>query len=401
MIERLRSVRFGRMSLSPFAFLRGAAAVMARDLARTPTTGLRVQMCGDAHLSNFGLYATPERNQVFDANDFDETLPGPWEFDVKRLATSLIIVGRQNGLSRADGRASALASVRGYRSAMANYAGLRYLDTWYAHLDVHAAPAELHKLGRKLINRTVDRARSRTGLQAFPKLVHRVGSDYRIRERAPLIVHYADRAESALSRTLFQRYLATLPDERRMLLDRYHVADVAQKVVGVGSVGTRCSVVLLMADTDVEDPIFLQVKEANASVHEPQVGASEYANHAQRVVVGQRLIQEASDVLLGWGNLEGRDYYVRQLRDMKLSTEIASLGPRALVGQAELCGAALARAHARTGDPAAIAGYLGDGDGFDEAVADFALAYADQTERDHAALVRAIRRGRVPAQVDV
>ncbi|MGP8077065.1 MAG: DUF2252 domain-containing protein [Thermoplasmata archaeon] len=400
-IPSLVPIRYGRMATSPFAFLRGSAAVMARDLSATPTTGIRVQLAGDAHLSNFGIFATPERDRVFDVNDFDETLPGPWEWDVKRLTTSLVLLGRQNRCSRSEVRRVVRTAVRSYRQLMGTFARMRYLDTWYSHLDLDSAPRLVRREGRKVIGGAVKRARARTGVHAFPRLVEAIGSRYRIRDEPPLIVHYPEAAEEEAARSFYERYVASLPDERRMLLERYGLVDVAQKVVGVGSVGTSCSVMLLMGDRDVEDPLILQLKQAFPSVLEPYAGASPFLSPAQRVVTGQHLIQEASDILLGWGRMRGRDLYVRQLRDMKFSSEVAQLGADALLGHGELCGAALARAHARTGDPAEIAGYLGERDLFDRAVGRFAEAYADQTERDHVALLKAIRRGRVHARLDL
>ena len=388
------------MSTSPFAFLRGSASLMAADLATTPVTGLRAQLCGDAHLGNFGVFGTPERDAVFDVNDFDETLAGPWEWDVKRLAVSLVAAGRQNGFSRGEIRRAALTAVRCYRESMSSFAGMRYLDVWYSRIDLSSLSSEVKRHGRKLVGRAVDRARRQDSLHVFPKLAHRVRGGYRIREDLPLIAHYRESADAESSRTFYDRYLRSLPDERRQLLDRYHLVDVAQKVVGVGSVGTVCSILLLMGDSDVEDPWFLQLKEAGPSALEPYAGSSPYPNHAERVVHGQHLIQEASDAFLGWSSLGSRDFYVRQLRDMKFSSDITTLGPRAFVGQAQLCGAALARAHARSGDPALLSGYLGERDVFDRAIARFAEAYADQTERDYRTLLKAIRQGRLSARVD-
>lgn len=389
------------MSLSPFAFYRGSASVMAQDLDTTPTSGSRAQLCGDGHMSNFGVFATPERDRVFDVNDFDETLPGPWEWDVKRLATSLVLAGRHNDFPPTASRKATRTALRAYRRSMQTFSTARYLDTWYSHIDRRTVAARTSREGRRVIEQAVRRARRRTVLHAFPKLVRTVRGRYRIRDDPPLIVHYRNPADERQSRAFFESYLKTLPDERRALLDRYHIVDVAQKVVGVGSVGTVCAVLLLMGDRDVEDPLFLQLKQARASVLEPFAGASRYENHAERVVVGQHLIQEASDIFLGWSRLQSRDFYFRQLRDMKFSTDVATLRPKALVGWAELCGAALARAHARTGDPAFISGYLGNKDAFDLAVTKFAEEYADQTARDYGQLLRAIRRGQVPAQVDV
>lgn len=397
-IPALLPIRYGRMAASPFAFLRGAASVMAQDLATTPTTRRTVQLCGDAHLGNFGIFASPERALVFDANDFDETLRGPWEWDVKRLATSLFLAARQEGFPKDAAREAARTAVRAYRKSIRAFAQMRYLDVWYSHIELESAD-EMRVGGpeRDLLSRAVKQARSRTGLHAFPKLVRAVRGGYRIRDDPPLIVHYQDPARSVESRLFFDRYLDSLPDDRRVLLDRYHVADVAQKVVGVGSVGTACSVVLLVADPDVADPLLLQLKEATASVLEAHLPASPYANHAERVVQGQHLIQEASDVFLGWSRLRSRDFYVRQLLDMKFSYDVTVLGPEQYLAQASLCGRTLARAHARTGDAAGIAGYLGGGGAFDAAVTRFAEAYSEQTVLDHARLVQAIRRHRVIA----
>ncbi|HEY1197492.1 MAG TPA: DUF2252 domain-containing protein [Thermoplasmata archaeon] len=400
-LPALLPIRYGRMSLSPFAFLRGAAVVMAHDLATTPVTGLQAQLCGDAHVSNFGIFGTPERHQVFDVNDFDETLPGPWEWDVKRLATSLVVAGRQNRYGRSGAREAARAAVRSYREMMAEFAGMRYLDTWYFHFDLESPSLPAGWNPRRLIGRGVARARRRTSLHAFPKMARAVRGRYRIRDDPPLIVHYKDPAAFEESRSFYHRYLATLPDDRRMLLDRYHIVDVAQKVVGVGSVGLACSVLLLMGDSDVEDPLFLQLKQATSSALEPFLGPSAYSNHAERVVVGQHQVQEASDIFLGWSRLRSRDFYVRQLRDMKFSYDLSALGAREFVALATLCGTSLARAHARTGDPAQISGYLGNRGLFDEAVTTFAETYADQTQRDYQALLDAIRKGRVAADVDV
>ena len=390
------------MARSPFAFLRGAAAVMARDLGQGPRSGLKVQLAGDAHVANFGVFGTPERDLVFDVNDFDETLPGPWEWDVKRLATSLVLAAQEIGSDRLAGHRIAVRAVRTYREAMAAFAARPYLDTWYFHLDRDAVAAWMKRHQEKFVDRTFGGgARRRPDVHAFPRFVQRSAKGLRIRDDPPLIVHYSDAADLETSRAFYDGYRRTLPDERRMLLERYEVADVAQKVVGVGSVGTVCSVVLLTADRDPEDTVFLQVKEAMASALEPYVGASRYASHGERVVVGQHLIQEASDIFLGWSRLGAREFYVRQLRDMKIATDVDALTPKALLQHGALCAAALARAHARTGDPAAISGYLGKADVFDHAVADFAEEYADQTRKDHAALLRAIRQGRVPAKTGV
>ena len=397
-VGSLLPIRYARMALSPFGFLRGAAGIMARDLSGTPCTGLRVQLIGDAHAANFGWFATPERDQVFDANDFDETIAGPWEWDLKRLCTSLVLVGRENDLAGKVVRQAARTAAGAYRTRMHALARMRYLDAWYCHLDLAETKHEVGGEGVRLFRRELSTARRRTNFQAFPRLTKRSVGGARIRDASPLLHHFTHAADEAMVREALRRYRTTLPVERRVLLDRYRLVDVAQKIVGVGSVGTRCAIGLFLADPDMVEPLFLQVKEAVASVHEPYLGPSPYGNHAERVVVGQRLIQEASDIFLGWGRSGSRDFYVRQLRDMKLVSDLSALGPHHLLGQAQLCGAALARAHARTGDPAALAGYLGKGDGFDQAIALFAEAYADQTERDHAALERAIASGRVPAK---
>ena len=396
---RLLPIRYARMAHSPFEFLRGSAVLMTHDLAGGPTTGFRVQLCGDAHLNNFGILATPERNAVFDVNDFDETLPGPWEWDVKRLATSIVVAAREHRFARSTGRRAVRRTVRTYREAMLRYASMRFVDVWYDHLDRDQIDRHVSRLARREVGLDVQRARRRTAIEAFPRLARRTGRGYRIRDDPPLIVHYPPSDAHDRMTHLYERYLRSLPDERRSLLDHYSVVDVAQKVVGVGSVGTACSVLLLLGDPDVEDPVFLQSKQALPSALERYLGRSPYPNHAERVVVGQRLIQEASDIFLGWSRLRSEDFYVRQLRDMKFSPDVADATPRSLVGKGELCGAALARAHARTGDAPAIAGYLGTKDVFDEAVVRYAEAYATQVERDYRAMLAAIRHGRLPGSV--
>jgi len=333
---------------------------------------------------------------VFDLNDFDEAVLGYWEWDLKRLTTSIVLAGRQNGFTVPGNRRAVRRAVRSYRESMGRYASMRFLEIWYDHLDERGIAKHVDRVTRHEVSAAMRRARHRTSLQAFPKLARAVGKGFRIRDDPPLIVHYPRARTVEESSRLFDRYVASLPEERRTLLERYSVADVAQKVVGVGSVGTACSIILLLGDPDVADPLFLQVKQALPSVLERYVGASPYPNHAERVVVGQRLIQEASDVFLGWSRLGPQDFYVRQLRDMKLTPDIADATPRSLAGKGELCGAALARAHARTGDAAAISGYLGEKDVMDEAIVRFAEAYADQTEADARALGRAIKAGRVP-----
>ena len=398
-LPELIPVRYGRMIPSPFVFFRGAAAIMAADLAHTPTTGVRVQSCGDAHLMNFGAFATPERRMIFDINDFDETLPAPWEWDIKRLATSFLIASRSNGFSEADARKAALRCVRSYRERMAEFAQMRTLEVWYARLDLETIlPSIKDQEAQKRLERRVQKAEASEVHEVdFPKLVTVEKGEPKIRDNPPLIYHLSEQAGPKFEARVadaFARYRESLPDERRVLLDRYQRKDLAMKVVGVGSVGTFCAVTLMMADVD--DPLFLQVKEAGMSVLEPYAGKSIYANHGQRVVTGQRLMQSASDMFLGWTEgREGRHFYVRQLHDMKIKLLVELFTPSVMVQYAEYCGWALARAHARAGQPAMIAGYLGKGDQFDEALADFATAYAQQNELDYKALVRAVQQGRI------
>ncbi len=408
-VPELVPIRYGRMSLSPFAFLRGSAGVMASDLAKTPVSGIRMQICGDAHLSNFGFFATPERNLVFDVNDFDETLPGPWEWDVKRLAASIVVAGRQNGYTAQENRQSVVVSIQEYHKLMQQMASMCALDVWYQHTSIEGLMEMVKRKEQERLQKQVGKARQRTNLGAFPKMAEVVDGQYRIKDQPPLIVHFEDQGdvkktqeyEAESIKEYLAAYVQTLPDNRRVLLSRYHFVDIARKVVGVGSVGTRTWVVLLMAGGDGDDPLFLQVKEADASVLEPYVGNSLYRNHGERVVQGQRLMQEASDIFLGWTHGDVTDLYVRQLRDMKLSEDIATMTKKDFDQYARWCAMALARAHARSGDPAQISGYLGSSDLFEQAIALFAEAYADQTERDHAALLAAIKAGRIQAEVDV
>ena len=411
-LKNLVPIRYGRMSLSPFAFLRGSAGVMASDLAKTPVSGIQAQLCGDAHLSNFGVYASPERRQVFDVNDFDETLAGSWEWDVKRLAASVVVAGRQNGYPAQESRQAVLRCLQSYRENMQQFALMNHLDVWYFHLDVEGILAMARGMAgrkelQKRVERASERASKRTRIETFPKLTEAVNSQYRIKDEPPLIYHYdpldtgRDDLDAEEWRAMVREYLASLPDERRMMIFRYRSVDIAQKVVGVGSVGTRCAIVLALGGAEGDDPLFMQIKEASASVLEPYAGASPYANHGERVVIGQRLMQAASDVLLGWTTFNGKDYYVRQLRDMKFSAEVETMDPVLFTAYVQLCAATLARAHARTSDPAQISGYLGNKDVFDQAIASFAEVYADQTERDHAALLTAIKEGRVQAQTGV
>lgn len=400
---QLVPIRFGRMMQSPFAFYRGSAAVMAADLASTPVSGIHVQICGDAHLSNFGGFATPERRVIFDINDFDETLPGPWEWDIKRLTTSFVLAGRHIRLSEADTVRAVRAASQSYRERMADYAQMRALDVWYDAIDVDRFLKEVDsEETRERVQERLKRTREKNTPEfLFPKFVEHKGSTPTIADDPPLIFHpTADVAPGIESgyREGFASYRASLSEHVRTLFDRYQFCDLAMKVVGVGSVGTQCAVALFMASDD--DPVFLQVKEANASVLEPYVGRSRHANHGERVVVGQRLMQSASDLFLGWGKgANRRDYYVRQLRDMKMSAVIEDFSAADMRAYGRVCGWALARAHARSGDAAMVAGYMGSSEVFDDALCDFAVEYADQTERDYKAFVKAVRDGRIEAIV--
>ena len=401
-------IRFGRMSASPFAFYRGSAALMAADLAKTTTSGIRVQACGDAHLMNFGGFATPERNIIFDINDLDETLPAPFEWDLKRLAASVVIAAQHLRLRDSDAARAATDLVREYRERMANYASMRALDVWYDRIDLAryedraADPAVLNEV-RKRAGERIEQARRKTQPDfLYPKLVSQEGSKPRIKDEPPLIFHPTAEQAPGLATgatDVIAAYRESLPEHTRTLFDRYHFFDYAVKVVGVGSVGTVCGVCLFMAADD--DPLFLQVKEARPSVLEPYAGKSLHANHGQRVVVGQRIMQTASDVFLGWTRTKtGRDVYVRQLRDMKISPIIEDGDPGLLRQYGRMCAQALARAHARSGDAAVMAGYMGSGQTFDDAIGEFAVEYADQNRADHRAFVRAIREGRIEAIVE-
>jgi len=396
-LPELVPIRHGRMMKSPFTFYRGAALNMAADLAATPTMGVRVQACGDAHLLNFGVYATPERRLIFDINDLDETLPAPWEWDVKRLAASFVLACRSNGLSEDDARDAVLSCVRSYREHMSEFSRMRALDVWYASLDVEGALSQIKNTeGRKRLRKRLAKARKQTVLEHdFPKLADTASESVTIKDNPPLIYHWHEfrkREYEANIRQGFARYLDSLPEERRILLDRFEIKDMAVKVVGVGSVGTFCAILLLMAAED--DPLFLQIKEANTSVLEAYAGKSVYPNHGERVVRGCLLIQSASDLFLGWteGKL-GRQFYVRQLRDMKIKPLVELFAAADMLQYAEFCGFTLARAHARSGEPALISGYLGQSDSFDRAIAAFSAAYADQSEKDHAVLMKAVRSG--------
>ncbi len=413
-LPELVPVRYGRMLVSPFAYFRGAALPMATDLTATPVTGFIVQACGDAHLSNFGVFGSPERRLVFDMNDFDETLPGPWEWDVKRLAASIEVAARENGFTRKERRNILLAAVGQYRQAIRGFAEMTNLDVWYSHADLDQLRMEL-KSGltarmRKRVDEGLAKARTNDSMRALAKLTTIVDGQHRIVADTPLIVptsdllarpDYAGLEEQIPE--LLKAYRRTLREDSAVLLGRYELADVAMKVVGVGSVGTRCWIALMLGGGD-SDPLFLQVKEAEKSVLSVFAGAGEYGNQGQRVVVGQRFTQAASDIFLGWMRIrhgaDGRshDYYVRQLRDWKFSIDVGAMVPGGMRRYGALCGWTLARAHARTGDRIAIASYLGSAAVFDNAIADFAAAYADQTERDYAGLVSAAETGRITAE---
>jgi uncharacterized protein (DUF2252 family) len=396
-------LRYGRMLQTPFTFYRGSAGVMAADLARTPATGIHVQACGDAHLLNFGGFATPERRLLFDINDLDETLPAPWEWDLKRLVASFVLAARANRLSDRDGQDAATACAGSYRRAMRDFAGMDVLDTWYARLDEAAYLAMLPKYQKAVLSKRIAKATARSSSElVFPKLVETAGEQPHIRDTPPTIFHQegARAAEYlAMCQEVLAKYRATLADDRRVLFDRYQLVDAAIKVVGIGSVGTLCMVALMMSIAG--HPFFLQIKEANASVLEAYAGKSAYAHHGERVVQGQRLMQPASDLFLGWATgQKGRQFYLRQLRDVKLSPLVETYDAEMLSIYGKACGWVLARAHAKAGDPWTISGYLGRQDEFDEAMGKFALAYADQAERDHAALAAAVRAGTIDVNLE-
>jgi uncharacterized protein (DUF2252 family) len=417
------------MMVSPFTFYRGAARIMAADLAGTPAAGLGAQLCGDAHLSNFGVFASPERRLIFDLNDFDETLPGPFEYDVKRMAASFVIAGRNNGFAKADVRAAALASVNAYREAMAGFARMSTMGIWYAHMpedqlvkfiddavaqlakeEKKAKKAKSEKVAKEAARRArknLAKAHSRDSVQALSKLGELVDGQYRIVSQPPVIVPARDLAATfglSMDQIMpalhdqFRAYRATLPDDRRRLLERFEIVDAARKVVGVGSVGTRAFIVLLQG-RDAQDPLFLQIKEATASALEGYLPRSRYRQHGERVVQGQRMMQATSDIFLGWtkGLDVRRHFYWRQLRDMKGSALVELMAPVTLMYYGQMCGWTLARAHARSGDPVAVAEYLGGDDAFDQSIIDFCERYADQNERDYEEFVKAIRSGRLEA----
>jgi uncharacterized protein (DUF2252 family) len=405
-------IRYGRMLVSPFTFYRGAAYVMATDLAGMPRTGLHAQLCGDAHLSNFGGFAAPDRRLTFDINDFDETLPGPFEWDLKRLVASFAVAGRSNGFDTARRQPINLMVTRAYREAMADFAAMRTFDVWYSRVDIDEDArqwaSQLSPVALKRFEQNLAKARSKDSLKAFAKLTRIVDGEPRFVSDPPLIVPARDlpgvSGEQLLEsmRTLIRDYRETLQGDRRHLLERFRFVDLARKVVGVGSVGTRAWIVLLMGRDDT-DPLVLQAKEAQASVLEPYLGKSEFRTHGQRVVEGQYLMQAASDTMLGWirsTGLDGveRDFYLRQLWDSKVSALVDLMKPPTMMLYARACGQTLARAHARSGDPVAISSYLGTSSSFDKALATFAEVYADQNERDYKALKRAAREGRIPVE---
>jgi uncharacterized protein (DUF2252 family) len=405
-VQKLLPVRYARMMESPFAFLRGAAAVMVADLAGVPTTGLRVQACGDCHLLNFGVYASPEGRAIFDINDFDETLPAPFEWDVKRLAASLVLAGRHAGLPERTSAKAARAAVRAYREKLADLARLDPMAAWLTRIDVLEVieGQDDEKLREREMRRLTQSDTVRSPYQDFPKLVGMARGAWRIKDNPPLIFHFDELGEGEhgiTAHAVFGRYRETLPEERRVLFDRYRLVDCAFKVVGVGSVGTFCAIGLFM--TPDEAPLFLQIKEAQNSVLAASAGASAYANQGQRVVVGQRVMQTASDAFLGWTDdgPDGRQFYIRQLKDKKLASIGEMMERDALRFYSELCGTTLARAHARSGDAALISGYLGSSEAFDAALQEFAVDYADQSERDHRRLAEAIRAGRIEANLDL
>jgi len=412
-VPELVPIRYGRMLVSPFTFYRGAAYLMASDLAGIPRTSMSVQLCGDAHLANFGVFAAPDRRLVFSINDFDETLPGPFEWDVKRLVTSFAVAGRDRGFDAAERESVNLAVALAYRRSMADFAGMRTMEVWTSRLDTDEIErrwvSQMDKQAQKRYARNVAKARSKDSVRAFKKLVTLVDGEPRLIGDPPLIVPLEDllpdleyHQVADAFRALLRSYQRSLQGDHRRLLARYRFLGAARKVVGVGSVGTRAWVVLMLGN-DMSDPLFLQAKEAQPSVLEPFLGKSKYTNHGQRVVEGQRLMQAASDVMLGWLRSDGidgvtRDFYVRQMWDGKGSAIIEAMDPATLAAYGRLCGWTLARAHARSGDPVAISSYLGTSDRFDRSIASFAELYADQNERDYAALRDAVDQGRVAAE---
>jgi uncharacterized protein (DUF2252 family) len=394
-LEDLIPIRYSRMLASPFSFLRGSAALMADDLSRTPSSSIYVQACGDCHLLNFGAYATPERKLVFDINDFDETLPAPWEWDIKRLATSFVVAAEDSQLSMASAQRIAKTCVQSYRENMRAYSKQSPLEVWYGHLDLakfaKEAPNKTTKLYRESL---IKKAEKQVAEYLFPKITTEINGDKRLIDNPPLIYHLDDEWMDKMARPAVESYRASLSHDRKVLLDRYQLKDIVVKVVGIGSVGTRCFVALFM--TPDGDPLLLQIKEARNSVLEPYAGKSEYQQHGERVVVGQRLTQSSSDVFLGWmRGPKGKDFYVRQLRDMKVSFSVQDITPTRLKRYATYCGQALARSHAKSGNAALISGYLGKSDVFDKAVSMFAMEYAEQNKRDYEELARAAKTGKI------
>ena len=407
LLTQLIPIKYGRMMQSPFTFYRGAAAIMAADLARTPTSGITVQCCGDCHLVNFGGFATPERRIIFDINDFDETLPGPWEWDIKRLATSFVIAGRDNKFTSSGSRKAALRCVQSYREHMHTYSKMSVLDVWYDRIDAKALLQTLQsdkwgKVKKRLQDRISEESSRTVEESDFPKLATIEAGNVRIKDNRPLIYHHALLDDLKYRQAVIDatnQYRNTLTDGHNALLDHYEIKDVAVKVVGIGSIGTFCAIALLMSpDNDV---LFLQIKEARASVLESYLSKSLYSNHGQRVVEGQMLMQSASDIFLGWTKGPKRDFYIRQLRDIKIKARVEGFDEPTMTKYAEWCGWALARAHAKSGDSAVIHGYLGNSNEFDEAIASFAVTYADQNERDYKDFLKAIRAGKIEVYKEV
>jgi uncharacterized protein (DUF2252 family) len=398
-LPELVPIRYGRMLRDLFAFVRGSAALAAYDLASTPSTGVQLQACGDCHLSNFGLFATPERNLIFDINDFDETHWAPWEWDLKRLATSFVVAGRTNGFSDRRAKDAAIACLRSYRDQLGELATMSPLEIWYSRItaeDLIARGSDAK--AREKRRRMAEKARTRVGENLFPRITEEIDGRHHFVEQPPLIERVTDESREELMREGFEQYRASLPEDRRFVFDRYRVEDFARRVVGIGSVGTRCYVGLFFCDD--RNSLLLQVKEARRSVLEPYAAPCPFENQGQRVVVGQRLMQSASDMFLGWLRSTGHDYYVRQLRDMKYSVPVERLSAIELERYADVCGLTLARSHAKSGDAATIRGYLGKGDAFDVAVGKFAMAYADQMQHDYEALLAAVRSGRIQSVDD-
>jgi len=407
LLTQLIPIKYGRMMQSPFTFYRGAAAIMAADLARTPTSGITVQCCGDCHLMNFGGFATPERRIIFDINDFDETLPGPWEWDIKRLATSFVIAGRDNKFTPSGSRKAALRCVQSYREHMHTYSKMSALDVWYDRIDAKALLQTLQsdkwgKVKKRLQDRISEESSRTVEESDFPKLATIEAGNVRIKDNRPLIYHHALLDDLKYRQAVIDatnQYRNTLTDGHNALLDHYEIKDIAVKVVGIGSIGTFCAIALLMSRNN--DVLFLQIKEARASALESYLSKSLYSSHGQRVVAGQKLMQSASDIFLGWTKGPKRDFYIRQLRDIKIKARVEGFDEPTMTKYAEWCGWALARAHAKSGDSAVIHGYLGNSNEFDEAIASFAVKYADQNEHDYKDFLKAIRAGKIEVYKEV